>query len=140
MEVGEYFSSESEGTCPPFHDAPQEGPIYAHYRDQNRDEHERHPAFKREPERARNAIKPSSTNCPDLPAFVGIWKKSFEASARGTSMGDESTCTSENCKTLRMTRSSMWEGESFDQQGSFFQGARSEQLSAMSPFERVFCR
>ena len=45
---------------------------------------------------------------PDLPTFVGIWRKSFQASAHCTSMGDESTRTSENCKILRMTRSSMY--------------------------------
>ena len=44
----------------------------------------------------------------DLPAFVGTWRKSYKASARCTSMGDESTCTSEHCKTLRMTRSSVY--------------------------------
>ena len=83
---------------------------------------------------------------PDFSAFVGIWRNSCTPSARWTSMGDEPTCTSENCKTLRMTRSSMYtspivfcarEGESSDQQGSFIQCARSEQLSAMSTFERV---
>ena len=45
---------------------------------------------------------------PDLPAFLGIWRKSYNASARCTSMGDEATCTSENRKTRRMTTSSIY--------------------------------
>ena len=35
-------------------------------------------------------------------------RKSYKAPARCTSMGDEPTCTSENCKTLRSTRSSLY--------------------------------
>ena len=42
----------------------------------------------------------------DLPACVSFWRKSYKASACCTSMGDETRCTFENCKTLRMTRSS----------------------------------
>ena len=45
---------------------------------------------------------------PELPAFAGIWKKSYKTLARCSSMGDESTRTPENCKTLRMTRSLMY--------------------------------
>ena len=33
------------------------------------------------------------TVLPDLPAIVGIWKKSYKASARCTSMGYETRCT-----------------------------------------------
>ena len=65
---------------------------------------------------------------PDLHTFVGIWKKSYKASARCTLLGGETRCTFETCKTLRMTRSSdiyvsnrlcTRERESSDQQASF---------------------
>ena len=39
----------------------------------------------------------------DLPAFVGIRRKSYQVSLRCISMGDEPTCTSKNCSTLRMS-------------------------------------
>ena len=77
---------------------------------------------------------------PDLTAFLGIWRKSKRASARWTSMGNESTRTSENCKTLKVhvsNRLCAREVESSDQQGPFVRCARSEQLSAVSAFERV---
>ena len=81
--------------------------------------------------------------CPHSKAF---WKKSYTAAARCTSMGDEPRCTFEKCKTRTMTRSSIYtspivcvRGESSDQQGSFVQCTRSEQLSAVSTFERVHC-
>ena len=45
--------------------------------------------------------------CQTLPAFVSSRRKSYKASARCASVADEPTCTSENCRTLRMTRSSM---------------------------------
>ena len=85
---------------------------------------------------------------PDLPAFVSIWRNSYKASARCTSMGDGIRCTCENCRTLRMTRSSIYtspivfgrgERRSSDQQGPFMQSTRSEQLSAVNTFERVHC-
>ena len=85
-------------------EAPQERQIYAHRRNRHRDEHERDPAFKRKSECARNAVEPSSPEyspesvLPALPALLGIWRKSYKAPARCTSMDDESTCTSENCK------------------------------------------
>ena len=56
IEAGEYFSSESEGERPPSLEAPHKGPIYAHRRNQHRDEHERDPAFKGESECARKHI------------------------------------------------------------------------------------
>ena len=40
---------------------------------------------------------------PGLFAFVSIWRKSYTALARCTSMGGESMCTSTNCKTLETT-------------------------------------
>ena len=66
----------------------------------------------RESKSACNAIQASSQNSPasvlpHLHAFGGIWRKSCTASARCTSTGDETTCTSETCKSLRMTSSSM---------------------------------
>ena len=44
---------------------------------------------------------------PDLPVFVGINRKSCKVSARCTAMGNESACSTENYKTLRMTKSSL---------------------------------
>ena len=84
--------------------------------------------------------------CPHSEASGGNHTKH----PRCTSMGDESRCTSENCKknTLRMTRSPIiyvscrlraQEGKSSDQQGSLLQSTRSERLSAMSTFERAHC-
>ena len=82
---------------------------------------------------------------PDFTTFVGIWRKSYKASARCTSMGDESTCTTENCKTLRMTRSSLYtspivfvrgKGSSLISRERWF-SARSEKLLAVNTFERA---
>ena len=81
--------------------------------------------------------------CPQLSAFGG--KKSWRALARSASMGDESTCTSENCKKLRMTRTSMCTSpivfmhgmvSSLINRDRSFSARRSEQLSAVSTFER----
>ena len=58
VEAGEFLSSNSEGERPPSQEAPQEGAIHAHRRNLHRDQHERDPALKREPEIApkRRAI------------------------------------------------------------------------------------
>ena len=39
IEGGEYFTSTSKGERPPSQEAPQQGPIYAHSSNPNRDEH-----------------------------------------------------------------------------------------------------
>ena len=57
---------------------------------------------------ARRPSQSSSESVlPHLPIFVGIWRESLKSPARCISKGDESTCTSENCKAPRTTRSSM---------------------------------
>ena len=50
----------ARANAPPSQEAPQQGPIHAHRRNQHRDEHERDPAFKGESECARNAVGPTS--------------------------------------------------------------------------------
>ena len=107
------FSPKREGECPPSQEALQERPIYTRSRE-HRDEHERNSAFKkgirvclkRHPGVLHTTLP--RVYLPDLPAFVGIWRTSCQASGRCTSMCKESTCTSENCKALRMTRSPMY--------------------------------
>ena len=100
-----------------------------------------------------NPIVPASTSgCPpqnspasvlaDLPRVLGIWRKSYKASARCTSMGDEATCTSENCKELRMSISSVYTSPIVFVRGKGLlinrDRSRSEHLSAMSTVECVY--
>ena len=62
-------------------------------------------------------------------------------------MGDEATCTSEKLQNAEddqiinkdSDRRCAREGEPYDQQRSFMQSTRSEQLSAVSTFERKNC-
>ena len=130
------WSSASEGECPAPKEALEECPMCACSSDQHSDEHERNSAFRREFESACNAIQASSPELPpasvlpDLLAFVGIWRKSYKASARCTSMGEETTCTSENCKHTEndkvlnghvSNRLCAREVESSDVQGTFVQ-------------------
>ena len=109
VEATEYFSSESQGECPPSQKILQERPIYAYNTDQHRDEHERHSECKREHQTPswHPPLNSPERVLPDLPAFVGMCTKSSKASAWCSWMGDVSTSSSEVYKKLRMTRSSM---------------------------------
>ena len=119
IEAGKCFSSKSEGERPPSQQALQQSSICAHCRNQHRDKQERDVAFNRESECARNAVESSS------PGFsrecAAIWRTSCKASARCTSMSDETRCTFEDCKTHKIVdifvsnRPCVREGESSEQ-------------------------
>ena len=79
----------------------------------------------------------SASVLPDLPACVGLWKKLCKASARCTSMDDETTCTSEVINENVSNRLRARARQSSEQQRTFVRCTRSEILSAVSTLKRA---
>ena len=81
-EAGENCSPQSEGRCPPL----QDSPICAHSNDQHRDEHERNsrgnPSVPATPSKRPPGNSPERVYCQVCQQFLGIWRKSYRASAR----------------------------------------------------------